>query len=109
MKLTASQLEAYERDGFVVLAELFSEQEIAHMKSELRRIQKIDTDHLVREKTGGIAKTIYKVHETESPTASPVFHAVSRAPRLLEPAQQLLNDPALYIHHTKCNLKTATD
>ncbi|MDR5798410.1 phytanoyl-CoA dioxygenase family protein [Caballeronia sp. LZ008] len=109
MKLTASQLEAYERDGFVVLPELFSEEEIAHMKSELRRIQKIDTDHLVREKTGGIAKTIYKVHETESPTASAVFHAAVRSPRLLGPAQQLIDDDQLYVYHTKCNLKTAID
>jgi len=109
VKLSDAQLTAYARDGFVALPSLLSSEEVQEMKRELKRIQQIDTDHLVREKTGGIAKTIYKVHETESPTASPVFHAVSRAPRLLEPAQQLLNDPALYIHHTKCNLKTAID
>ena len=109
MRLTASQLEAYERDGFVVLPELFSEEEVRHMKSELRRIQKTDTDHLVREKNGGIAKTIYKVHETESPTASAVFHSAVRSPRLLEPAQQLIDDTQLYVYHTKCNLKTAID
>ncbi|HDR8948393.1 TPA: phytanoyl-CoA dioxygenase family protein [Burkholderia contaminans] len=109
MKLTASQLEAYERDGFLVLPELFSGEEVEHMKSELRRIQKIDTDHLVREKTGGIAKTIYKVHEAESPTASAVFHSAVRSPRLLDPAQQLIDDPELYVYHTKCNLKTAID
>lgn len=109
MKLTDTQLAAYERDGFIVLPELFCAEEVAAMKSELKRIQQIDTDHLVREKTGGIAKTIYKVHERHSPTASPVFHTATRAPRLLQPAQQLLKDPDLYIHHTKCNLKTAID
>jgi ectoine hydroxylase len=82
---------------------------VAAMKADLRRIQAIDTDHLVREKTGGIAKTIYRVHEADGPTRSPIFHAASRAPRLLGPAQQLLADEALYIHHTKCNLKTAID
>lgn len=109
MKLAASQLEAYERDGFVVLPELFTEEEVEHMKRELRRIQKIDTDHLVREKTGGVAKTIYKVHEAQSPTASAVFHFAVRSPRLLEPAQQLIGDSRLYVYHTKCNLKTAID
>jgi ectoine hydroxylase len=109
VKLTDEQQIAYARDGFVVLPSLLSSEEVQEMKRELKRIQQIDTDHLVREKTGGIAKTIYKVHETESPTVSPVFHAVTRAPRLLEPAQQLLKDRALYIHHTKCNLKTAID
>ncbi len=109
MKLTQEQLDAYARDGFIVLPGLFDADEVEAMKLDLRRIQDIDTDHLVREKSGGIAKTIYRVHEEESPTASPVFHAASRAPRLLEPAQQLLDDSALYIHHTKCNLKTAID
>jgi len=109
MKLNDAQQAAYARDGFIVLPSLLTGEEVQEMKRDLKRIQAIETDHLVREKTGGIAKTIYKVHETESPTASPVFHAVSRAPRLLEPARQLLGDPALYIHHTKCNLKTAID
>ncbi|MEC4722735.1 MULTISPECIES: phytanoyl-CoA dioxygenase family protein [Noviherbaspirillum] len=109
MKLNASQLAAYKRDGFIVLESLFSDEEVKAMKSDLKRIQQIDTDHLVREKTGGIAKTIYKVHEPDSPTASSVFHAATRAPRMLGPAQQLLEDPDLYIYHTKCNLKTAID
>ena len=109
MKLSGSQLAAYERDGFVILPSVFSEDEVREMKGELKRIQQIDTDHLVREKTGGVAKTIYKVHEQVSPTASKVFHAAVRSPRLLEPARQLLDDPALYIYHTKCNLKSAID
>ena len=89
--------------------ELFSAAEVAAMKQDLARIQQIDTDHLVREKTGGVAKTIYRVHEADGPTCSPIFHAASRAPRLLVPAIQLLEDESLYIHHTKCNLKTAID
>jgi len=109
MKLTPDQLRAYAQDGFLILPALFSPDEVSAMKDDLRRIQDIDTDHLVREKTGGIAKTIYRVHEADGPTASAVFHAASRAPRLLEPAQQLLDDSQLYVYHTKCNLKTAID
>jgi ectoine hydroxylase len=108
MRLTQSQLAAYERDGFIILHGLFSPAEVAAMKAELARIQQVDTDHLVREKSG-VAKTIYRVHEPDGPTTSPVFHAVSRAPRMLGAAQDLLQDEALYIHHTKCNLKTAID
>ena len=109
MLLTPSQLAGYLRDGFVILHDLFTPEEVAAMKADLARVQAVDTDHLVREKSGGIAKTIYRVHESDGPTRSPIFHAASRAPRLLEPAQQLLDDQALYIHHTKCNLKTAID
>jgi ectoine hydroxylase len=109
MRLTQAQIDAYNRDGFVVLNELFSPAEVAAMKAELARVQKLDTDHLVREKTGGVAKTIYRVHDDPSPTASPVFYAAARAPKLLGPAKDVLQDEALYIHHTKCNLKTAID
>lgn len=109
MQLTHDQLAAYRRDGFLVLPGLFSAAEVSAMKADLRRIQGIDTDHLVREKSGGVAKTIYRVHEADGPTSSAVFHGAARAPRLLAPARQLLSDDALYIHHTKCNLKTAID
>jgi ectoine hydroxylase len=109
MHLSKQQMESYERDGFLIMPEAFSVREVDAMKAELRRIQDIDTDHLVRERTGGVAKTIYRVHEANGPTASPVFHAAARSPRLLEPAQTLLEDDALYIYHTKCNLKTAID
>jgi ectoine hydroxylase len=109
MRLTQAQLDQYERDGFLIFPELFSSREVAAMKDELRRIQGIETDHLVRERSGGVAKTIYRVHEADGPTASPPFHAASRAPRLLQPARQVLGDEELYVYHTKCNLKTAID
>src|SRR4029450_12689510 len=109
MQLTQVQSQRYERDGFLVLPGLFSPREVAAMKQDLARIQGIDTDHLVRERSGGVAKTIYRVHEADGPTASPVFHAAGRAPRLLQPARQVLGDDALYIHHTKFNLKTDID
>jgi ectoine hydroxylase len=109
MRLTPAQIDAYERDGFIVLDGLFNAAEVDAMKAELARIQQIDTDHLVREKAGNVAKTLYRVHDPVSPTASRVFAAAARAPRLLEPAQDLLQDTALYIHHTKCNLKSAID
>jgi ectoine hydroxylase len=109
LQLTLTQRDQYAHDGFLILPSLFSPLEVAAMKEELRRIQGIDTDHLVRERSGGVAKTIFRVHEADGPTASPVFHAAARAPRLLRSARQLLGDDALYIHHTKCNLKTAID
>ena len=109
MQLSKDQLAAYDRDGFLVLPELFSWQEVEAMKTDLQRIQSIDTDHLVRERGSNIAKTIYRVHETDGPTASAIFHPAAHSPRLLAPAQQLLADDALYVFHTKCNLKSAID
>lgn len=109
MQITQSQLAQYDRDGFLIFPNLFSAAEVAAMKAELKRVQQIDTDHLVRERSGGIAKTIFRMHEDNGPTASPVYRRASRSPRLLEPAQGILRDEQLYIYHTKCNLKTAID
>ncbi|WP_231497836.1 phytanoyl-CoA dioxygenase family protein, partial [Methylibium sp. T29-B] len=81
MQLSTDQLARYRRDGFIVLPELLAPAEVAAMKAELQRLQGIDTDHLVRERVGGVAKTIYRVHEADGPTASPPFHAAARAPR----------------------------
>lgn len=109
MRLTTTQIEQYDRDGFLIFPGLFTPDEVAAMRRDLARVQGIDTDHLVRERNGGVAKTIYRVHEADGPTASPPFHAAARSPRLLETSQQLLLDDALYVYHTKCNLKTAID
>ena len=109
MKLTDAQLAQYDRDGFLIFHDLFNADEIEAMRQDLHRIQAIDTDHLVRERSGGVAKTIYRVHEDNGPTASVPFHRAARSRRLLETAQSVLRDSALYIHHTKVNLKTAID
>ncbi|NMH95738.1 phytanoyl-CoA dioxygenase family protein [Pseudonocardia acidicola] len=109
MRLSAAQLEQYERDGFVVLPGLFSAGEVDLLKSELARIGSIETDHIIRERSGGVAKAIYRAHEADGPTASPVFRAAVRAPRMLGPARDILGDEQLYIYHCKCNLKTAID
>lgn len=109
MKLSQAQLDQYDRDGFLMFDGLYSAQEVALMKQELQRVQSIETDHLVRERSGGIAKTLFRVHDDQSPTRSAPFYAATRSPRLLQPAQQILRDPSLYVFHTKCNLKTAID
>ena len=109
MRLTKEQLASYDRDGYLVLPELFLPREVEAMKADLKRIQQIDTEHLVRERGSNVAKTIYRVHEADGPTASKIFHSAARSPRLLAPAQQLLADEALYVFHTKCNLKSAID
>lgn len=109
MRLSDEQIARYHRDGFLVFPELFSPGEVEAMKRELQRLETIDTDHVVRERGSGSAKTLYRVHEADGPTASPAFRAAGQSPRLLEPAQQLLDDPDLYIYHTKCNRKAAID
>jgi ectoine hydroxylase len=108
MQLTPVQLAQYDRDGFLILPELFSVAEIERLRQELTRLGRVTADGVIKEKNGAI-RTIFRVHDAESPTASDAFYALARCPRVLEPAQGLLGDPALYIHHSKCNLKEAID
>lgn len=42
----------YQRDGFLVFLGLFAAREIEAMTRELQRVAGIDTDRLVRERTG---------------------------------------------------------
>ena len=81
MQLTDAQIAQYDRDGFLVFHDLFSPAEVAALKQDLVRIQSIDTDHLVRERSGGVAKTIYRVHEDNGPTASIPFLRAARSSR----------------------------
>jgi len=108
MRLTDDQLAQYDRDGFLRFDALFSGAEIALLKAELARVGEADSDALIRERTGAL-RTVYRTHETDGPTASPVFRRLAQTPRLLGPAQQALRDSELYIYHSKCNIKTAID
>lgn len=104
MQLTANQVHEYNERGFLVLPELFSPEEISVLRAERDRIAAIETDHAVR---FAKIRTIYRVHELDGPTASAVYHAVGRMPRLLEPAMQLLNDKDLYILNSRLYSKDA--
>ncbi|MBV9859151.1 MAG: phytanoyl-CoA dioxygenase family protein [Alphaproteobacteria bacterium] len=108
MQLTQEQVAAYDRDGFLVFPDLISPAEIALLRQDLRRAAAIPTEEVVREKTGAV-RTVFRVHHPDSPTASLPFQRLATLPRVLRPAQQVLRDDALYVYHSKCNLKEAID
>ena len=43
MQLSATQIEQYDRDGFLIFPGLFTPAEVAAMKRDLQRVQGIDT------------------------------------------------------------------
>ena len=108
MQLTDSQVAQFDRDGFIRFDRLFSDDEVALLKSEINRVSGAQSDAIIRERTGSV-RTVYRAHESDGPTASPVFARLARTPRFLRPAQQVLNDEQLYIYHCKSNIKTAID
>lgn len=106
MRLTEEQLREYNEKGFVFLPNALEKQEIEMMRDELARVATVDTDAVVKEKSGDV-RSIFRVHDPASPIASPVFERLVGMPRLLEPARQILDEDELYVYHSKCNLKPA--
>jgi ectoine hydroxylase len=101
MKLSETQLQGFSEDGFVVIPELFSMEEIALMRSQLSLLFSERCAENFREKDSGVVRTAMGLH-----VRNEVFARVVRHPRLLEPAMQLL-DEDIYIQQVKVNAKEA--
>lgn len=108
MRLTKAQLEEYEERGFVVFPDLFTQEEVELARGDISRLGEIDTDHVVREKSGAV-RTVFRVHDEESPVYSAPYYAMARVPRVMDPVVDVLGDDQLYMHHSKLNLKDAID
>ena len=109
MRLTADQIAQYDRDGFLHFPEFFSAAEVDALRGEVGRVGRIETELVVREGAANVPKVMFRLHEPDGPTASRAFNAAVRLPRTLGLAQQLLRDNAIYLHHTKVNIKAAIE
>lgn len=109
MQLTREQIDAYKRDGFLVFPELFTPAEVAVLREETERLRHIEADGIFREGEDGKAKTMFRMHEPDGPTYSSAYRGLSRTPRALGIAQQLLGDERLYMHHCKVNMKPSIE
>ena len=109
MTLTPAQIAQYDRDGYLLFDGFFTDIEVQAMRREVARVSKIESEMVVREGTARVPKAMFRMHETDGPTASPAFQAAVRLPRTLGIAQQLLRDDELYLHHTKVNIKAAIE
>lgn len=109
MQLSPMQLEAYGRDGFLVFPGLFSPAEVTILRAEVERVARLHVEEVKREAEDGPPKIMLGMHMADSATRSAALAALIRLPRTLGVARQVLRDDALYMHHTKCNLKTSLD
>ncbi len=109
MQLTAAQKAAYARDGFLIFPDAVSPAEVAALRREVERLWDVEAEGTVREGAARSPKSMFRLHEADGPTASPPFRALSRSPRVLGVAQQLLGERDLYLHHSKVNVKAAIE
>jgi ectoine hydroxylase len=103
MKLTEEQLKHFDDEGYIVIPELLSTQEIVVLKGEVPGIFSQNRVENIREKSVDVVRTAFAVH-----TYNDVFSRFIRHPRILEPGMQMLGEE-LYIHQFKLNGKAAFD
>lgn len=101
MHLTKEQIKTYRDKGFVLLPECFSKAEVHRMKVELPIVFSEDTPKRVLEEEGRTVRAVHGVHSTNE-----IFQRLSRHPRLVKPAMQLLGSK-VYIYQFKINAKAA--
>ena len=109
MYLSREQITQYHRDGYLLFPELFGADEVAILQREVERLCEVESDCVFREGQNNTPKVVFKMDDPKWPTFSPAFRALSRVPRALLPARQVLGEDALYMHHYKLNMKAAIE
>jgi ectoine hydroxylase len=101
MLLSDDQVRAYEEDGFLLLPQCFSAQEVDVLREQLAAEFAIDSERRVLEKGGKVVRSVYGSH-----VENEVFRRLVADPRIAEAASQLLGSP-VYVYQFKINAKAA--
>jgi ectoine hydroxylase len=108
MKLSKDQIHRFERDGFLVLPNLLSADEVALLRAELARVSQVVDVRNMREGDGETSRIVYGLPDVGGPTFSQAYYNLARDRRILQPIIDLLaEDVSLF--HIKCNFKEAID
>lgn len=101
--LSKEQTSFYEENGFLVLDQFFSKEEIEAWRTELKRLrdeyQDKEAEHVIAEPESREVRSIFAVHENNE-----IFKKVAEHPRLVAIANYLLGS-ATYIHQSRINFK----
>ena len=101
--LSAEQLADFEKNGFLILDAVFTESEVAALRSEsselLTDVTTKNLKEVICEPNSGAVRSVFRAHKLTQPTEE-----VTNDHRLTRIAQGLLGD-AVYIHQTRVNFK----
>lgn len=105
--LSQAQHEAFERDGFLVLQNVFEEDEIAALQAEMNRLRgmpaTLDAETIVAEPASGALRSIFAIHRQ-----SALIGRLASDERLVSIANHILGDE-VYIHQSRLNYKPGFD
>src|SRR6186997_865530 len=102
MILSKQQIQQFDSEGYLFLPALFSEEEIAVLRSEAEAIYRTDRKEIWREKSGS-PRTAFAAH-----TYNEAFRLLGHHPRLIRPVEQVFGEK-LYMHQFKINAKAKFD
>ena len=101
MRLSTTQLARFEQQGFLILPELFSRQEVALLCTRLPALFAANDPANIIEKASGEVRTAMGLHLRD-----PVFARLVRHPRFVGPATQIAGCD-VYVQQSKVNVKAA--
>lgn len=101
--IAPEQIERYERDGYLVLPDLFSAEEVAVLLKELDRVRRdpaiADSGKTITEPESGAIRSVFAIHKDNA-----LFGRVARDERIAGIARFLLGGE-LYVHQSRMNFK----
>jgi len=101
--LASAQIQAYERDGFLLMEDVFSADEVAALLAEVGRMAQdpdiVRRPEAITERGNDAVRSIFRVHEL-----SGVISRLARDPRVLNVARQILGSE-VYMHQSRANMK----
>ena len=103
MKLTGSQINDYQENGYLIVDSLFTEEEVRGLKRGIDKISTTPMPNIIREENGDI-RSVFAPHHLRDE-----FSWLYKQDRLVTPTQQLLNDADVYLYQYKLNTKKAFD
>src|SRR3954447_583927 len=102
MKLTPAQLQEFDEQGYLILPDCFSAEEISVLRAEADHIYASQREEVWRESSGA-PRTAFAAH-----TYNEAYRLLGAHPRLVEPVEQLFGEQ-LYMHQFKINAKAPFD
>lgn len=100
--LSGEQLDAFSRDGVVVLPERFSSDEVSAINAALDHLMTQDVPENIRERGSGVVRTAMGLHLRHE-----LFRRLVDDPRFLIPSRQVLGEVPVYAQQVKVNVKAA--
>lgn len=103
--LDEKELEVYEKNGFIIIPEAFTQKEIKKFRQELKQLELNEKlwkkEEFISEPNDNKLRTIFNQH-----LFSKIYKKLSKDPRILDKVMQILGSD-VYIHHGRINVKRA--